>query len=97
MTNADSERRDKQQWHRRWRLHERMALRKLSPQALDTHLSTDAKAASNLWSMAKDGRQYWPVTKQMQWAYSQQHQSLSCDPEQRIAQCLKFTRRIMAK
>jgi len=97
ITNAQSERRDKQLWHRRWRLQERMALRKLSPEALDTHLSSDAKAAGNLWSMAKDGRQYWPVTEQMRWAYSQQRQLPPCDPEQHLAQCLRLVRRIMAK
>jgi len=98
ITTAQSERRDKQHWHRRWRLQERMALRKLAPTELDTHIDTDARAAGNVWAMAKDGRQYWPSTEQMRWAEAQvQMHPYIHDPDQAKAVRMRLIRKVMAK
>jgi hypothetical protein len=96
ITTATSERKDKQHWHRRWRLRERMALRKLNLQQLDAHMSVDRKLAGNVWAMAKDGRQYWPVHQQARWAAIWARKQTQ-DPETVAALQKHLMRRIMAK
>jgi hypothetical protein len=63
-TNCRSEREDKKLWHQRWRTHERTALASASPNALSDHLPLLENQVSNVWSMGKDGRFYWPIARQ---------------------------------
>lgn len=56
-TTARSEAWDKQQWHQRWRTHERDRLRKVS--ADGEHLTTLRNEVSSTWDMAKDGRHWF--------------------------------------
>ncbi|HGM6098276.1 TPA: hypothetical protein ACKP3Z_005534 [Pseudomonas aeruginosa] len=48
----------------RWRTHERTALASASPEALCAHLPLLENQVSNVWSMGKDGRSYWPIKRQ---------------------------------
>lgn len=64
-TNCRSEREDKKTWHQRWRTHERSTLANLSPEGLAAHLPSLENQVSNVWSMGKDGRSYWPVARQV--------------------------------
>ena len=63
-TNCRSECQDKKTWHQRCRTRERTALAGLSPEGWNAHLPLLEKQVSNTWSMGKDGRSYWPVTRQ---------------------------------
>ena len=63
-TTCRSEREDKKIWHQRWRTLERTALTSASPEALNAHLPLLENQVSNVWSMGKDGRAYWPVERQ---------------------------------
>ena len=63
-TTCRSEREDKKLWHQRWRTRERTALASASPDALSAHLPLLENQVSNIWSMGKDGRSYWPVKRQ---------------------------------
>lgn len=59
FTNSHSEKIDKQQWHRRWRLHERIRLTarlRGCEAALEGHLPVAVREVGNLWSMDKDER-----------------------------------------
>lgn len=58
FSTAHSEKLDKRVWHKRMRACERGRLHyaRCDP---ESHLSTEPKEVSNLWSMAKDGRQWW--------------------------------------
>lgn len=56
-TTARSEARDKQQWHQRWRTHERDRLRKMPTDR--EHLTTLHNEVSSTWEMAKDGRHWF--------------------------------------
>ena len=47
-----------------WRTHERTALASASPEALCAHLPLLENQVSNVWSMGKDGRSYWPIKRQ---------------------------------
>lgn len=64
ISTAHSEKLDKRIWHKRMRARERERLH-YALCAPDSHLSTEPKEVSNLWSMAKDGRQWWPWHKQI--------------------------------
>lgn len=64
-TNCRSERPDKMTWHQRWRSRERTLLATLSPENLDGHLPLKEHQISNVWSMGKDGRSYWPKSRQI--------------------------------
>lgn len=64
-TASRSERQDKKIWHRRWRTREHKALAGMSPEERDSHLSSLENEASNIGSMGKDGRHYWPVDRQV--------------------------------
>ena len=63
-TTCRSERKDKKLWHQRWRTRERTAPVSASPDALSAHLPLLENQVSNVWSMGKDGRSYWPVKRQ---------------------------------
>ena len=63
-TARRSERDDKKILHQRWRTRERTALASTSPEALSAHLPLLESQVSNVWSMGKDGRSYWPVERQ---------------------------------
>ncbi len=56
-SSARSEAADKRLWHRRWRAHERGRLGAL-PEDFE-HLTTQRREVSNVWAMAKDGRQWF--------------------------------------
>jgi hypothetical protein len=64
-TASRSERQDKKIWHRRWRTREHKALAGMSPEERDSHPSSLEKEVSNIGSMGKDGRHYWPVDRQV--------------------------------
>ena len=57
-TTCRSEREDKKLWH------QRTALASASPEALCAHLPLLENQVSNVWSMGKDGRSYWPIKRQ---------------------------------
>jgi hypothetical protein len=63
-TTCRSERENKKLWHQRWRTHERTALASASLNALSDHLPLLENQVSNVWSMGKDGRSYWPIARQ---------------------------------
>jgi len=63
-TKCNSERADKQSWHRRLRSQERSKLANASEEALGAHLSPVEDEIVNVWAMGKDGRQYWPTGNQ---------------------------------
>jgi hypothetical protein len=64
ITNARSERKDKQQWHRRFRVLEKQRLHTLTSETMDNHVTTSIEEVSNPWAMNKDGRQYWSWSSQ---------------------------------
>lgn len=64
-TTCRSERQDKKIWHRHWRTHEHTALAGMSPEQWDSHLCSLENEVSDVWSMGKDGRHYWPVDRQV--------------------------------
>jgi hypothetical protein len=64
-TTCRSERQDKKIWHQRWRTREHAALAGMSPEAWDAYLPLLVNEISNVWSMGKDGRFYWPVARQV--------------------------------
>lgn len=63
-TTCRSERQDKKLWHQRWRTRERTALASASSDVLGAYLPLLENQVSNVWSMAKDGRSFWPVRRQ---------------------------------
>ena len=63
-TTCRSERQDKMIWHQRWRARERTALASATPDSLSDHLPLLQNQVSNVWSMGKDGRSYWPLKRQ---------------------------------
>ncbi|MHB8742958.1 MAG: hypothetical protein ACYC9L_07500 [Sulfuricaulis sp.] len=67
-TTACSEARDKQQWHQRWRTHERDRLRKLTVDG--EHPTTMRNEVSSTWDMAKDGRHWFGWREQTRRAES---------------------------
>jgi len=67
-TTSRSERKDKQHWHQRWRVRERTALAGASLEDLSSHMTLHEKQVSDVWSMAKDGRFYWPIKSQIDMA-----------------------------
>lgn len=64
ITMCRSERQDKKIWHKRWRALERTALTSTDPEVLENHLTLSEKQVSNVWSMGKDGKQYWSIASQ---------------------------------
>ena len=64
-TNCRSERQDKKIWHQRWCTRQRTALAGMLPEEWDIHLGMLENEVSNVWSMGKDGRSYWPLARQV--------------------------------
>ena len=65
IASAASEKLDKQLWHGRKRARERLEDKKVD---LEASMPVDERVVSNVWSMAKDGRRYWPLSKQKAFA-----------------------------
>lgn len=70
-----SEKVDKKIWHRRWRSKEHARLACSSVDELESHLTLVKDEVSCVWGMSKDGRRYWPVKSQQQYAqwYGRRH------------------------
>lgn len=64
-TTCRSERQDKKIWHQRWRARERTTLAGMSSGDWDSYLGSMKKEVSNVWSMGKDGRFYWLMTRRV--------------------------------
>ena len=64
ISMCHSERQDKKIWHKRWRARERTALTSTPPEDLENYLTLSQKQVSNVWSMGKDGKQYWAISSQ---------------------------------
>ena len=64
ITTCDSERQDKQIWHKRLRACERTSFNSTPFDELDSYLPVLEKQVSNVWNMGKDGKQYWPIHRQ---------------------------------
>lgn len=95
-TNYHSERQDKKLWHQRWRTHERTALANASTEALSAHLPLMENQVSDVWSMGKDGRSYWPVAHQVEIAKRiADHQGRS--PQERVSLQKRFLHKRMGK
>jgi hypothetical protein len=69
ITTCRSERQDKTIWHKRLRARERTALNSTSPDGFEAYLPLLENQVSNVWSMGKDGRQYWSFPEQKQAAH----------------------------
>ena len=65
ITTCRSERHDKKIWHKRWRARERTALTSTKVDDFDAYLPLLEKQVSNAWDMGKDGKQYWPIHRQV--------------------------------
>lgn len=65
-TTCHSERDDKQIWHKRMRAQERTALSSARViEDFESHLPLLENQVSDVWCMGKDGKQYWPITRQV--------------------------------
>ena len=64
ITTCRSERQDKKIWHQRWRTRVRIQLTSTAPEDFDTIFPISENEVSNIWSMGKDGKQYFPVKSQ---------------------------------
>ena len=58
LTLVESEKQDKQAWHRRMRRRERQRLGIVPPVEADDYLTTAVREISDPWLFAKDGKQY---------------------------------------
>lgn len=65
VTTCHSERQDKKNWHKRWRARERISLNSTLFDELESYLPILEKQVSNVWNMGKDGKQYWPIHRQV--------------------------------
>ena len=65
-TKCHSEKFDKITWHRRLRSQERIKLSSINN--LDDYITVDRREVSNPWSMGKDGKQYFSLSKQIKTA-----------------------------
>lgn len=75
VTTCESEKVDKKIWHRRWRSKEHARLACATMEALESHLTLLEDQVSSSWDMGKDGRRYWPIKSQQQYAkhYAEKH------------------------
>lgn len=62
IAHSGSEKQDKKIWHRRWRAQERSVL---ANTGLEDQVPISENQVSNVWSMAKDGRSYWSLKRQV--------------------------------
>jgi len=64
-STATSERWDKKQWHKRWRISERQRLARTSPEEMSGHITLSKNEACNPWFMNKDGKHFLSLKEQM--------------------------------
>ena len=95
-TNCSSERQDKTIWHQRWRTHERVAMATLTAEGLDAHSPISAHQVSNVWSMGKDDRSYWPIVRQQRIA-ERIAQCVGRNPHERSALKIRLLHKWMSK
>ena len=67
-TTCRSERKDKKQWHSAFRSSERAILQNTSMGDLEAHLTMTENQAVNVWSMGKDGKRYYSLQEQKNFA-----------------------------
>jgi hypothetical protein len=91
--NSPSEKEDKKIWHGRWRARERSASTNAAPETYETIFE---KQVSNVWTMAKDGRSYWPLHGQTTTA-DRLVLEKGRNHQERIALKLRLLRKWMAK
>jgi hypothetical protein len=68
IAGARSEKQDKRIWHKRMRALERTKQGALTKSELENHSRVNVLEASNIWSMAKDGRFYWGESNHLSFA-----------------------------
>ena len=95
-TTCRSEREDKKLWHQRWRTRERTELASLSLEGLSAHLPLLGSQVSNVWSMGKDGRSYWPISRQIAVA-ERIAQRKGCSPQERSSLKKRLLHKWMGK
>jgi hypothetical protein len=95
-TTCRSEREDKKIWHQRWRTHERTVLTSLSPENLNAYLPLQENQVSNVWSMGKDGRSYWPIARQVSMAKKIAERQ-GCNPQERSSLKKRLLHKWMGK
>ncbi len=96
ITTCRSEREDKRIWHGRLRSRERTTLQSTAPDTLEGHAPTSEKEVSNPWSMGKDGRTYWPKSRQLRRA-ERDAMRLGRTPEERAALKQRLLKKWMGK
>jgi hypothetical protein len=62
---AESEKKDKILWHKKWRRKERQNIQKTKKGDLEGHRTILFTEVSDPWSMDKDGKSYFPPEKQV--------------------------------
>ncbi|WP_338849253.1 hypothetical protein V8J88_09810 [Massilia sp. W12] len=100
LTNSDSERDDKQRWHRRWRRNQRTRLadavnHQAPAEKLEAISPLPQQAYSNVWLMDKDGRNWW--TAQSRAGFAMRHALRGQSVEEQNALRLRSLRRLMGK
>lgn len=96
MSTCRSERADKEIWHGRWRAHTRNSLSNVDGDASEGFLLPDRQEVSNIWTMGKDGRQWWPAASQSQVAH-RLAESRGSNAAERAAIRVRLLRKWMAK
>ena len=64
IASAKSEKQDKQIWHSRLRSRIRTDLASVPTDQLEGYIAPVNNEIGNVWSMAKDGKRYFPAAKQ---------------------------------
>lgn len=64
-TLCRSEKNDKKIWHQRLRTHERVALTGASKEELANHLPVLENQVCQVWTMGKDGKQFFSLGRQL--------------------------------
>lgn len=83
---ARSEKGDKKTWHSRMRARQRDELANLTPQDAIEIISVCVKEVSNPYSMAKDGRHYWPDDQRI--SHAKEKASEDVNPEAKVERIL---------
>jgi hypothetical protein len=65
IATVASERQDKDLWHRRFRLHERLALVRSAGNGFEAHQTVLAHDVSDPWAMGRDGHRYFSTSDQV--------------------------------
>jgi len=63
-STASSERWDKKQWHKRWRINERQRLACASLEEMSEHIASSKNEVCNPWLMNKDGKHFLSLKEQ---------------------------------